>query len=265
MAKNGFIVGLLLIFLPFFFFSCKDRVPSKYPSKKEMASILVDIHLAESTLVHRMPRRIISDDPSKGIYRSVSQKYGLTKVQFDSALYWYTSHPQVYLKVYDEVIARLSEMEAQAVSDLSKQQEKDKLLAQKMSLKRLWNGNNAYRFPYPDSIDTQFPIDIQVDSLKLGDIRYKALYRFKKEELSKKAEAWLICCYADSTRDTIKTKIVQSTLGRTIVMESELKRGKVLIGIRGFMLKHEPNDSLKVDIEAIQLDHLPSQNKADYE
>ncbi|MFT3737355.1 MAG: DUF4296 domain-containing protein [Breznakibacter sp.] len=245
--------------------SCKDRVPSQYPNKKEMVDILVDIHMAESILTNQRPGRTVGENLSTGMYKSILDKYGLTKVEFDSALIWYTSHPHVYIKVYDDVIARLSDMEAQIASDMSKQEEKDKLLAEKMATKNIWNDSISYHYPYSDSTNTNLVFKLQVDSFKLGHIQYSAIYRFQKEDLKRKTEFWMVTNYADSTRDTLKTDIIKIIPAKNTIATQELEKDKYLVGIEVFLLKHELDDELEIDIDSISLEYIPSQNVADYE
>jgi hypothetical protein len=40
-------------------------------------------------------------------YQSVLNKHGVTQAQFDSSLVWYTDNPQIFNKIYPNVIERL--------------------------------------------------------------------------------------------------------------------------------------------------------------
>lgn len=246
-------------------FSCKDRVPSRYPDKKKMVEILVDVHIAESALANQRPSRNMGESMSNGMYKAILDKYGLTKTDFDSALVWYTSHPHIYLKIYDDVIARISDLDAQAASELSKQEEKDKLLAEKMSTKNLWNDSANYYYPHTDSANIHLFFKIKTDSIKLGQLRYSALYRFNKSDLKEKVELWMVANYNDSTRDTLKTEIVRSIPSKRTVATQEVMKDKYLVGMEIHLLKHNSKVDPKVEIDSIMLEYIPSQNIADYE
>jgi hypothetical protein len=257
-----FIGALLLVCM--LCVSCKDRVPGQYPNKSIMVDILTDLHLAEATISHEKPVDKPKGGDYRGYYKTVLDKYGLTKNQFDSALAWYTAHPSIYLKVYDDVIARLSNLEAQSMVDLSKLEEREKVLAELMATRQLWNDTTTFLFPYSENADTRFPFKVDVDSLRLGELRLNAFYKFKKNDKTAKYYLMLIACYSDSTVDSVKTEIVRSFDGINTQVIKALLVDKSLVSINGFLLHHDEGVKPKVDIDKIQLEYIPSQNINDY-
>lgn len=252
--------ALVLVIVLAFFVSCKNRVPSQYPNKKEMTAILADLHMAEATIASQNQGG--KSVEYTGFYKSVLDKHGLTKVQFDSALAWYTAHPSVYNELYDDVIAKLSDIEAQSLSDLSKLEEKEKELAAKLVVQSLWIDTAAIKYPYADTLDTRFPFEFVIDSLSGGDLRLNANYKFININKVTKVKYYmqLITCFADSTSDTLRTEVYRTLQGQATMLTAKLPGDKKLVKAKGFLLDHQKLDKPRVDISHMQLEFIPSGN-----
>ena len=51
-----------------------------------------------------------SDNARKeALYQSIFRKYDITQAEYDSSLVWYGRHLDIYMKVYDRVLADLNE------------------------------------------------------------------------------------------------------------------------------------------------------------
>jgi|WetSurMetagenome_2_1015567.scaffolds.fasta_scaffold599144_2 hypothetical protein len=105
-GKSGLIL-LLAVSL----FSCHG-IPRRYiiPQKK-FVNLLVDIHLADGIGDENQRFGFKFTLDSAALYRSVFSKHGFTRAQFDSTMSYYTSHPDEFQEVYNELTARLKRME----------------------------------------------------------------------------------------------------------------------------------------------------------
>ena len=74
----------------------------------KMADILVDQYLMQSAAVQRPVEK---PDKINFYYAHILEKYQYTEAEFDSSVSWYTSHMDVYEKVYEKVMQRLQAME----------------------------------------------------------------------------------------------------------------------------------------------------------
>ena len=76
-----------------------------------MVKLMVDIHVAESTI---MLNRMNDAQPNRNaIYiRSVLDSNQIDTARFTLSFDYYTSHPSLFSEIYDEVIEKLSEMNA---------------------------------------------------------------------------------------------------------------------------------------------------------
>ena len=72
----------------------------------EMRAVLVDLHKADATMQYAGLVR--GNEEIRTIYYAqVLERHGVTQAEFDSSLVWYTSHPQIFDKIYPRVISEL--------------------------------------------------------------------------------------------------------------------------------------------------------------
>ena len=79
--------------------------------KEELVNVLVDIHLANalqgSPEFYKISRVYDSVDLNSVIFN----KYGIEKAAFDSTMAYYTKKPEILIRIYDEVIMRLNQVQ----------------------------------------------------------------------------------------------------------------------------------------------------------
>lgn len=251
--RNVWFVSVVVL-LTVLFLGCnvKDRVPSHIPSKKKMATILADIHLVEDAMnlsnVSLRPQQL-------GHYKDVLERHGLSQADFDSALSWYSAHPNVYLKVYDQVIQILTQHEARLQQEITARSEAEKDSAS--AIKDLWTLERSFVLPLHDSLDATLPFVFAVDSLKNGKIKLSAWFTYKKDDLGKKDEMVLVTCYADSTRDTLRTGITKSYSRTNALLTKVLKQDTAVVSLEGFLLFHDKKHKRHLSIEEVSLEHIP--------
>ncbi|HKR04100.1 MAG TPA: DUF4296 domain-containing protein [Bacteroidia bacterium] len=118
---KNFISILFLCSLAFASCSKKEeKIPADIIPKDRMVQVLVDIHLAEARSQFNAPF-----DNSKNVkqayYKFIFNKYKITYAQLMKSWSFYSEHPAIFTKIYDEVITELSRK--QAVSGGSKKQQ----------------------------------------------------------------------------------------------------------------------------------------------
>ena len=99
------IYGVVLLAAAFIV-SC-SKIPEGVLSEKKMKDIMVDMQLAESMIINS--KKYGSDAEKEALYQSVFRKHKIRKADYDSSLVWYGYHLEVYMQVYDLVLAELSE------------------------------------------------------------------------------------------------------------------------------------------------------------
>ena len=96
------VLALLLVF------SCGDR-PGGVPSRGKMERLLYDYHRAQAI------GDVMSQDSrfNEECLLNVLDRYGMTSEMFDSAMIWYSGHPEELSKIYEHIEERMkSESEA---------------------------------------------------------------------------------------------------------------------------------------------------------
>lgn len=90
-----------------------DKAPDGVIPESKMEKIVVDLSLADAYIESHFDQ--FQDDSSRLVLKqSVFAKYGVTPELYDTSLVWYARNMDVYIKVYDNAIARLQDMQSQA-------------------------------------------------------------------------------------------------------------------------------------------------------
>lgn len=83
--------------------SC-SKVPNEILSEREMQRVMTDMLKAEA-LIGIEYDTYKSDTAKAYLYESVFKKYGIDKALYDSSLVWYGRNLDIYMKVYERVLA----------------------------------------------------------------------------------------------------------------------------------------------------------------
>ncbi len=250
------LTSLLLIIL----IGCNfdNRVPKDFPKEKEFAQILADVHFTESVISQMRLKQRSMNDVANGCYHTVLSKYNLTQEKFDTIVSWYTSHPEIYSKVYDDVVAILTEKEATwqlEVKEIKEEIERQRALKE---ARNVWEKEQRSIVVHPtDTFDRRIPFNIGVDTIKESGYRISAFYQFLKGNMVKEVNLEIIPMYEDSSYDTINYKIPVTFGSRKseviVASEDSLK----ILQLQGYLLKHDTDDVVNVRIKNIEFEYLP--------
>ncbi|GAB4448161.1 MAG: hypothetical protein Fur0028_03190 [Bacteroidales bacterium] len=112
---------LVVIFLAFsLLFSCSRKqkeIPSEIIQQDSLVNIIVDIHLADAILLNPLTQSKISDISSNRLYKTVLDKYGISRERFNKSIDFYAETPAVLDSIYDKVIEQLSLIESKGYND----------------------------------------------------------------------------------------------------------------------------------------------------
>jgi len=99
------VIGLL--------FSCaSNETPDYVIPQEEMIDIIVDIHIIDGMMTVHTVRREILRQKTSNLYDEVFARYGYTRSDFDTSIYYYSLNINDYDEMYKEVLNKLSEKEA---------------------------------------------------------------------------------------------------------------------------------------------------------
>lgn len=94
-------------FMAFIFMIACSKVPSGVLSEKKMKEVLIDMHLAEA-MINSNYKEYNTYEKKAALYKSVFDKHGVTEADYDTSLVWYGRNLDIYMRVYDGVIAELN-------------------------------------------------------------------------------------------------------------------------------------------------------------
>ena len=138
-----FFYRLFLISIMFITVSCASVVdkPDKkniIPEKK-LVSIITEIQLTNSLLSNYAVQDWVEKIDSTTTYHYIAEKYGYTKEALDKTLhYYYLKKPKKLIKVYEKMLANLSEMEALLDKQIKIENER---------IANIWTGEKNYYYP----------------------------------------------------------------------------------------------------------------------
>ncbi len=112
---------MILVFTVLGLFSCGKKAPLTTPLKKpdhlltqtEMVDILVQVHLLESAVNLRNAKNQTQNKKDLLRVPDIFLPYKTNQAGFLENFNWYSSQPQLLLTIYDEVLVRLTRMQAE--------------------------------------------------------------------------------------------------------------------------------------------------------
>ncbi len=251
-----FIFVLLIIFN--IGCSIENRTPKGFPDEKEFARILAEVHFGESVVSQMRLKKKGLDDVANGCYHTVLSKYNLTQEQFDTIVAWYTSKPEVYTRVYDDVVAILTENEAKwqmEVKEIKDEIERQRALKE---ARNVWSKERrTISVNENDTVDRRLPFEIDVDTIQESGYRISAFYQFLKGNEVKKVNMEIITLFNDSSSDTISYRIPVTFGSRksevNVICEDSLR----VLKLQGYLLNHDTDDVVNARIKNIEFEYLP--------
>ncbi|MDD5506702.1 MAG: DUF4296 domain-containing protein [Bacteroidales bacterium] len=89
-------------------------VPANLIPADTMITILVDVHLIESSLKMIHTKKLDNERYTDSYYHTLFEKHHITRQQFLQSLEYYEQDAKMLEKIYEDVIIELSKMESQA-------------------------------------------------------------------------------------------------------------------------------------------------------
>lgn len=119
----------------------------------ELVSLLTDMYIADGLLAFPPVRSHFFEKDSILNYIDILEKRGISKERMDRTMhYYFTKNPKKLEKIYDQVLARLSEMQSELESALPKED---------IAAKNLWPLKERYLLPEEGLQSTgQFTVEI---------------------------------------------------------------------------------------------------------
>jgi hypothetical protein len=193
-----FCMTLILIFAG----SCTGRKNKMDRSglipEKELVSILSDLYVSDGLLSLTKVQHWFTSIDTVSTYIHIIEKHGYSKKIMDKTMkYYFIKNPRKLIKIYDQVLAKLSVLESLA--------EKEMQLTQGHII-NLWTGRDFYSFPDPSGRDSaQF--DIILDKKGTYTLMFTATIFPDDQSVNPRITAW--SCHPDSVA-TGKRKFIKT-------------------------------------------------------
>ena len=91
--------------------STKTEINGKeFVPRDELVDMLVDLHLVDGMTNDRKFYRSYEDVDSVDLLGPILEKYHVSKQMFDTTMYEYSRYPEIFDKVYNDVLTKLNIM-----------------------------------------------------------------------------------------------------------------------------------------------------------
>lgn len=197
--KVKYGVVLVLVFCS----ACGNDKEKPVLDQKEFTALLIDMHATDGILSINRGFTLDKEKKNYTYYNGLFEKYGITKAEFDSCMYFYSSQPQLFTKIYDAVIDTLSRRVTVEERILQKLRANDSL--------------NYYKGPDTLVIDTfPFVYEYVLDSVRPGNYKFNVMVRFDTLDTGKnnRITSWFISSDNEDTLKVRDIKLVSDTLAR---------------------------------------------------
>ncbi len=177
MKRAGCFQFCILLLLTLSFASCEVKRPHGVLSDSEMENVLYDYHIAKS-MADQLP---YTENYKKALYiESALKKHGLTQVDFDSSMAWFSGNPDILSQIYENISARLKVQKGQLdhMIALRNNTPKESLAGDSVDI---WAWQKIYRLsgtPFSNKISFVFPADVNFQVRDV--IRWNVRFRFPK-------------------------------------------------------------------------------------
>lgn len=154
--------GLLILSLVVFSGCSRKKVPL---DEKKFTALLIDLHRTDGTLSVARGLSGLNELKNYAYYNDLFQKYGITRAEFDSCMFYYSANSEQFSKMYDVVIDSLNRQKT----------------AVDLVLRELKSKDSLNLFPVPDTLvfDSCYThIVVEIDSILPGQYKFSTMIQF---------------------------------------------------------------------------------------
>ncbi|NNE54879.1 MAG: DUF4296 domain-containing protein [Flavobacteriales bacterium] len=100
--------------------SCEEEgIPENVLKKEAFVPVFTDVQILEATYKQRIVQTTNKDSLMSLGYAHIFQKHNIDKETFERSFTWWTEQPEAMAEVYDEVEARILEMESDLRNEIN--------------------------------------------------------------------------------------------------------------------------------------------------
>lgn len=103
----------LILVLTVFMVACSfNKTPDYVIPQDDMVDIIVDIHLMDGLMSVRSIQEELTQADTSNYYDLIFEKYGYSRADFDTSVFYYGKNINKYDKIYEEVLNELTSLDA---------------------------------------------------------------------------------------------------------------------------------------------------------
>lgn len=247
--RNSFIfIVVITLFAGIFSTSC-NRGPKAVLNQKEMENLLFDMHVLEGSM--RASGLDYGKEGEKdAYYRALFDRYGITKVEFDSCLSWYTKHPKRFERIYANVITRVDSLRSDV--EKGKFHPVDSLALS--GITSLWNLPTKYTFT-KDSARNKLHFEIENPDLLAND-RYELsfLHRVASSDSSVNPHVVMYVNYLNGYVDSIYSVTKNDSTLRRYTLKFKARKDLKIKSLSGYILGNDSSiGKMNAFIDSVKL------------
>ncbi len=264
---------LLGMFFTFTVTGCSVKRPDTVFQDAQMENILFDYHIAKA-MADDVP---YNESYKKSLYmESVFQKHGVTEAEFDSSMVWFSRHPDVLTKIYENVSARLKK-ERDAINHLIALRDNKPKESLPGDSVNVWQGRKVYQLtsmPLDNRLD--FTLSVDTNFKERDTLRWSVRFRFLETDSLFAPQMALQIVYDKDTlvsgpKKVINTGIHTLSLSADTLGAMKEIRGFIYNPVRGAaqhmlldsitLMRYHATDTLKTD--SVHVEPIVSAKKED--
>jgi hypothetical protein len=238
---------LAILFFSLLIFSCSNN---KYwiPEDK-MVQILTDYHLTEG-VAWTNSREFSYDITQQATRDLVFEKYGITKEQFDTSLYYYSVHIEKFDRIYEKVLQQLIVVESRVKAgefDRGNIFQTSLLLREKFPqdstlidsvYREIWWDKREFSMPAAgDKYRVDF--ELEVDTLIAKWLMLKADVILFYDDCSEKPRSTLRLHYQNDSVFEVSIPMIKDSVERTYTLQAQVCDTLRVVKISGAIINHD--------------------------
>ncbi|MDE7073732.1 MAG: DUF4296 domain-containing protein [Odoribacter sp.] len=185
--RKGMMRVCIWLMLAVAVYACQEKAMPL--DRRQFTALLIDLHKVDGTLAVNRGMRNGGDLKNYAYYNELFRKYGITRADFDSCMYYYSSQTKVFAEIYDVVMDSLNREVTQVGKLLNELKAKD----------------SVNYFPVVDTLRLDSVLSFTVDSIVPGLYKFSASFQFDSLSALRTRRIASYFVSADN-RDTLKVR-----------------------------------------------------------
>lgn len=256
------LVALAIAYFVFFY-----NNGSSLPSKQKMVDILSDVYIIDAIGQSRGNLSTTNKDKDlymENSYHTLLAKYDMNKIQFDSAIAWYSRHPNDYAEIYEKVVNNLTQREAifkRIIDKRDSLQSRIRAIRDSITIQFL-KFPTTYSIHIPRTENDTFPKDLaynfKTKSLRGGYVKFSMNYIIPLRNKSTDTTfVQMLYHYNDTIVDTINVGLKKQLSMQNVEYTYQVSKTRKLQSIDLYLMKMDNMKDIIATFSNMKFTYVP--------